>query len=164
MVVTLAWKDSSNVVLSDPVDHGNIANGASSGSLRIRLSHNGTNPITGCKFYIQAYSGEGYTGGATPAADYTEIIAWGESSTNHATDGGFWLNQNVSTPAWVVHKSTQGVLGAEIALSADAGGGGAGIINNGVTAQIDVKINVPTAENVAGARFFDQCLAYTYTS
>lgn len=170
MVVTCTWANVGGTALADPYDHGNIGNGSGASALDIYLFHDGTAKITDCGLYIQAYSGTGYTGAATPALDYTELLDWGGSSTGGGTstdDGGAWINQNEAgtfpDTSYEVHNATQGVLDSEFGLSTDCVAT-ADEIQAAETAHFRMKLRVPASEAVAGARFFDQCLSYTYTS
>jgi hypothetical protein len=172
MVVTCTWADSGGTALADPYDHGNIGNGSGADALDIYIYHDGSEAITNCGLYIQAYSGTSYGGGATPASDYTEILEWGSgrvaSEHDASTAGGFWINANAAGtfPAtdWAAHEAATGVAGTEFDVPTSAGVATENEIASGETATIRVKIRVPEAEDTAGTRFFDQCLKYTYTS
>ena len=174
MVVTVTWSDTagSAAAVSSPVNWGNITNGTQSTAMDLYLWHDGANEITSCGFYVQAYSGTGYSGSAGTAADYSELIAWGDTSTgtgDSTDDGGFWINQTAAAfPAggWQVFCSTAGVSGTEITLATEAMDTGVtvGQLDAGDEAHVQVKVAVPSYEDTAGTRAFDSCLKYTYTS
>jgi len=174
MVVSITWSETAGgSAMTDPKDWGNIGNGSASTALELFVSHDGTNDITGCGLYIQPYSGTGYTGSAGTAADYNEIIAWGDTSTTTdgipdtaGLDGGFWINTTAGGPSggWVVHNSSTGISGTAFGLGTDMNIATANTIASGEEATFAVKVIVPQYESTAGARFFDQVLEYTYTS
>ena len=174
MVVSITWsRTSGGTALSEPISHGNISNGGVGSDVDLYIRHNATAaPITNAGFFIQPYSGTGYTGVGTQS-DYIEIMGWGSTATS-TNDSGFYLNQNHggSFPEddYTVHKPGQGDSATKISLSTSAiNGTGTGTYQNGEIplggeAHIKVRLAVPSDEDTAGVRFFDQVLAYTFTS
>ena len=55
-VVNITWKDSIGSTITE-VDHGTGGNGDVLAEQEISIQHDGTNQITGCKFWIGQYSG-----------------------------------------------------------------------------------------------------------
>lgn len=167
MVVSIIWSETQDgAAWSEPIDSGEIPTGESGSSLdEVWIRHTGTNKITNCAFYIQAYTGS-YTGGASASDDYNELITWGNDS---ATDG-FLIDQETfdGTETFVTHKTGQGTSVAPITLDgkseSPSGGGTNGEIAASADHKIQFKITVPSAEDTAGTRQFDQVLKYTYTS
>jgi hypothetical protein len=173
MVVSITWSESAGgAAMDDPKNWGTIGNGSAASALEIFISHDGTNAITNCGLYVQAYSGTGYTGSAGTAADLSEILAWGDTSTtaqggDPATggdDGGFWVRLASTGTAWYVHNSSTGISGTEFGLPTGMNLATADEIASGEEATMAAKIIVPTYEATAGTRFFDHALKYTYTS
>lgn len=174
MVVSITWtKTSGGVAAAEPINHGNIANGAVSADTDLYIRHNATAaPINNVGFFIQPYSGTGYTGVGTQT-DFIELMGWGSTAVS-TNDSGFYLNQDhigaFPEAGFVVHKPGQGDSATKIALSTSAiNGTGTGTYVNGEIplggeAHLKVRLAVPTSEDTAGVRFFDQVLAYTFTS
>jgi len=165
--VDVTWSaTSSGPAISAPLNWGSISNGPGSAQTNdLYISHNGSEAITECAFYIQSYSGS-YDGDADAATDYAELLTWGADDTN-----GFLINQDL-LHSWVAgytsHKTGRGTSAVPITLDSDSVVGGAslpdGQLDTGEEAHIKVKISVPTAVTTVGKRQFDQCLRYTYTS
>jgi len=179
MVVSIMWSESTGgtAAMDDPKDWGNIGNGSGAAPLTIYLTHDGTEKITSAALYVQAYSGTGYSGGADPATDLAELLAWGDAHTDAvpaaletgSNFGGFWISFNAgggggTDSEWYVHDSSTGVSGAEFPVSTDMGVGTDDEIQPAEEATFHCAIIVPLDEDTAGTRFFDQCLKYTYTS
>jgi hypothetical protein len=174
MVVSITWsRTSGGTAVPGPLNHGNISNGSAGTAFDLYIRHNATAaPITSVGFFIQPYSGTGYTGVGTQA-DYIEIMGWGSTATS-TNDSGFYLNQNHAggfpDGDYTVHKPGQGDSATKISLGTAAiNGTGTGTYQDGEIplggeAHIKVKIAVPAVEDTAGVRFFDQVLAYTFTS
>ena len=169
MTVAITWSESTGgAAITPPLDWGNIGNGASSED-ELFITHDGAEKITGCAFYIKAYTGS-YTGTFDAATDYAEILGWGSGDTE-----GFLINQDLLgswAAGYVSHKTGRGTAAVPITLDSDSIIGeaslGDGEMEGSDTgteeAHIKVKIAVPAAEGDAGTRQFDQCLKFTYTS
>jgi hypothetical protein len=183
--VTITWKQAS-VEITQPLDHGSGSNGDTLTAQEVSISHDGSNQITNCKFYLAAYSGT-YTGGATAAADLAEIIAWGDSQATAPGDtaadfGGLQLNMNAAggfpSGDWPTHATKSGAnfnvfrTGAgnssvnAITLPIAMGGGMVtdGVIPAGGEVSFRCRVQLPTNEDTVGARQVDQKLRFTYTS
>lgn len=165
MVVSITWSASqSGSAISSPLNWGNINVGANSTG-DIFISHNGTEKIYDCSFYIAAYSGS-YVGGADPATDLAELQAWGDAGD------GFAINQDLTggfgTGTWVTHTTSAGTVSVPIMLDKDSqisGPGSAdGEIAVSVKHHVKLRITVPSSEDTAGTRMFDQVFKFTYTS
>jgi len=166
MTVNITWSENAGGSAITSVSWGNIQNGDEATAKDVYFWHDGTEKITNCQLYIQPFSGT-YNGSASAQDDYNELIAWGDG----ASDEGFLLNQNTEngSSSYQTHNSSQGTASAPFTLSRNAvigagGAGTAGELDAGETAHIQVKIKVPSGEDTAGTRQFDQCLKYTYTS
>jgi hypothetical protein len=164
MVVSVTWSTSAGgAALAEPLDHGVIGNGSVSSVSDLYISHDGTNDITSCGFYIRAYSGGSYDGDFTANDDYTELVSWGDAWVS-AGDGGLELNQNPAVASWSIHKTGQGVSGNAIELATTAGVAGAGIMTSAEEAHVQIRTGVPVAESVGGYRMFDYVFSFVYTS
>lgn len=176
MVVSITWSSTEGgTAIPEPLDHGNIANGTQGTTKDLYVRHNGTNPITSVGYYMQAFSGDyaGNGGNASAAADFTELIGWGDNSVS--TDlGGFFINQNRvgSYPAtdFQVHKTGTGNSAsnaftlASTSFTPSSTGTTNGQLDAGDDSHVQVYIAVPSTENTAGVRLFDQVLKFTFTS
>jgi hypothetical protein len=171
MVVSITWSStaSGTTPVTDAVYHGVIAAGGPDGAAQdLYISHDGLNSITNCGFYIQAYNGGGYTGTVSPAADFTEIVGWGDAAT-----GGVVLNQDFQGGfpggSETLHTTAAGIAATPIALSVNAGDPAPLATAQEITpapaeeAHIQLKFRVPAA-TAAGRRFVDHCLRFDYTS
>ncbi len=160
MTVSITWASTpAGGAITPPNDLGDIGNGKNATD-DIYIRHNGANKITACGFFIQAYSGS-YTGGATAAADYSELLEWGGRAGPTPPVGGFYIAQDSPTWTYAVHKTGQGTVTVPIALSC---GSVAAEIQNTEEVHIKIKVAVPSDEDTAGTRQFDQVLKFTYTS
>jgi len=174
MVVSITWSGTSGGdAITEPISHGNIGNGSAAADLDLYIRHDATaGPITDAGFFMQPYSGTGYTGVGTQT-DYIEIMGWGSTSTS-TNDGGFYLNQDaVGThpeAGFIVHEPGTGDSSNKLDLSTAAiTGTGTGTYQDGEIplggeAHVKVRLAVPAYEDTAGIRFFDHILAYTFTS
>lgn len=191
MPVTITWSLSNGgVPITEPQNHGSGGVGTfrpSAAGTEIYLAHDGANQITNCKFHLAQYSGT-YTGGASAAADYLEMLAWGDSlaaggPAEASEFGGFQINMDAVggyAAAWPTHASKGGVGDTGVAfrtgvgdsaadgvnLHASTGATSTGVIPVGEDPNVRFKcrIQIPTDEAVLGIRQFDQKLRYTYTS
>ena len=162
MTVSITWASApAGGAITPPNDLGDIGNG-SNATDDIYIRHNGANKITACGFFIQAYSGS-YTGGATAAADYSELLEWGGRAGPTPPVGGFYIDQDPGGPLteYKVHKTGQGTVTVPITLSCGSVGTE---IQAAEEVHIKVKVAVPSDEDTAGTRQFDQVLKFTYTS
>ena len=169
MSVPITFSASQDGVPISSVNHENIDNGDQGATQNIFINHTGDNEITSCTFYIQAYTGS-YVGGASAADDYNELIAWGDAWAA-AGDGGFEINQDLAggflDPTWTVHKTGQGTSAVPIPLDGDCIVGGPGTngeIGSGEDAHVQLRVNIPAGEDIAGIRQFETVFSYTYTS
>jgi len=162
MVVSITWSSAAagTAPIIDAVYHGIVPGGGSSPTpADLYVSHDGVNSITNAGFYIQQYNGGGYTGTASPATDYTDIIGWGP---------GFGIATNQVPPGFIAgvdvyHTGGVGLPGTEIQLKTTAGVAVAGIMTPAEEAHILVRASVPML-TPAGRRFIDHCLRFDYTS
>jgi len=182
--VTITWKISDTPVTS--VDHGQGENGDILTAKEIEISHGGTYQITGCKFYLAEYSGDYSGGGASPSADLAELLAWGAQVTASAW-GGFCINMDAvnAFPAgdwpayddhldsangeYAVFKTGQGEAIANAILLSSAMSTAMsvdGVIPAAASPwpKFQARVAIPTDEDTAGVRKFDQKLRFTYTS
>lgn len=166
--------------LVETVSHGNASNGDTTTAQTLYLRHDGDNDITGVKMFIREFSGT-YDGDATAAADFAELLAWGDDSTEDGF-GGFMMNQRATTAfptaGWPTYSSKSptggsvhrtGVGDSElngITLLSTTGADSDGTLQDGDAPNVrfQVKIQVPIDEDVAGFREWDQVVSFTYTS
>ena len=181
MTVGLIFSTTNGgTALDAAVDCGDLSNGETTTAQTIYIRHNGTNPITGVKFYIRTYTGT-YGGAATAINDLAELIGWGDNLTALGW-GGVLINQNAvgSFPVgnWptVSSKSpTDGVCcrtgvadsstyAAD--LSANTGATSTGTIQAGTSPNVrfQCKIAIPANEDTVGIRQFEMAFLFSYTS
>lgn len=185
MAVSITWSLTNNGTGITLVDHGNAANGQNTTAKQVYIRHDGANEITNCAFYNQQKSGS-YTGSANAAADFTELINWGDGNTANSF-GGFQVNMDAEGgfsggPTWgmsetqktsadglkftlrtgVADNPTNAVtLSEKMSTNMTTNG----VIPAGVTdVTFQCRIKIPVDEDTAGVRQFDQVLKYTYTS
>lgn len=184
MTVSITWALTSMGSPVTLVNHGNAANGEyTSPNQNVYIRHDGSNPITNCAFYFQQKA-SGYTGSFSAAADFTEIKAWGDSSTSSG-HGGVQVNMDptnstgynattwnlsnttkTTTVAFTMHTSVADTTNNAVTLKEHMSAGMSvdGQIPNGVEARFLARFLVPTDEDTAGVRQIDQVLKYTFTS
>jgi hypothetical protein len=180
MVSLIFSSTNGGASITSPLDHGDSVNGATTTAQEIFLRHDGANNITSVGLYLKAYSGT-YTGSATAAGDFAEIIGWADQNTA-TTFGGVHINwlatSSYPTSAWPVYTSktpTGGIAfrsgtgdsaGTLITLPITTGAVLAGVIQPGSSPNVrfDMKVQVPDAEDTVGTRLFDLAVQYTYTS
>lgn len=143
------------------INHGNVANGKETYPEDIYIRHDGLNEITDCKFYCSQFSGT-YEGGQSALLDFDELKAWGDADASKGLlidvdhDGVYEYN---------LRTNQMDSLANSVALDdASAGGSNPDDIGVGGEGHIKLKIAVPSAENVAGVRFTDFLMAFSYTS
>lgn len=185
MSVSITWSASDNGSSITSNDHGSAANGGNTTATTLYLRHDGVNEITGCGFYLQSLS-SGYTGGADAVTDLAEIFAWGDDSTASGF-GGFQINMNSEGgfdggSTWGMSESQKtssdgykytfrtGVgssIATAITLSEKMSASMSvdGTIPTGVTdVAFQSRLKIPTDEDTAGIRQFQQKLKFTFTS
>lgn len=185
MAVSITWSNTAGGGGITGVSHGSSSNGSNTTAQQVFIRHDGSNPITGCAFYFAQKSGS-YSGNDTAAGDFAELLAWGDGATANAF-GGVQINMNAEGSfdggsTWGMSESQKtSVDGYKFTLrtgTADntsnavtlsekmsASMSTNGTIPNGVTdASFQIRIKIPTDEDTAGTRQFDQVLKYTYTS
>ncbi len=186
MTILLTWSDANGGAnLTEPKDHGSLANGATSSASTIFVRHDGTNPITEAGFFIRAASGT-YSGSATAAEDIAELLSWGDAALT-GDFGGFQLALDAlaTFPAaeWPTFASKTVLSGGKIVgVTCRTGVGDCTtykvpvITEMGCTADNEIQAGgspnvsfacrmvIPAGEGVTGIRLFDQVLAYNYTS
>ena len=185
MAVSITWSSTAGGVGITSVSHGSATNGANTTAQQIFVRHDGTNPITACAFYFAQKSGS-YTGGFTATTDFAELLAWGDGATANAfggvqinmdSEGSFsggatWdMSQSQKTSVdglkFTVRTSTGDATGTAVTLSEKMSTSMStnGTLPNAVTnASFQIRLKVPTDEDTAGTRQFDQVLKYTFTS
>lgn len=181
MSVNVIWSyTNGGDSISSTIDHGNASNGDTTTGLELFLRHDGDNEITSVGLYIRDFSGT-YSGDATASNDLSELLAWGDASTSSAF-GGFQVNfdavgsyptaswplYNSKTPSnGFVHRTGTGdsELNA-VSIPTATGATTAGEIPSGNSPNVrfKVRIQVPTSEDTAGVRQFDQVVKFSFTS
>ena len=176
--------------LTSTVDHGNAANGDSTTAKTVFLRHDGASEITSVGLYLRQYSGT-YSGTRSSAADFSEIIGWGDESASDDF-GGFQVNYNATglggggsfrSSSWPIYSdksvsvsgSTVGFVhrtgvgdseGNAVTLPVTTGASSAGVIPAGSSpgVRFQSRIVVPVNEDQIGIRQFDQILRFSFTS
>lgn len=184
MAVNVIWSyTNGGEAISAIINHGNAANGDTTTVKEIFLRHDGSNEITNVGIYVRDYSGT-YAGDATASSDLIELLSWGDASTID-TFGGFQVNMDAvgaypaaSWPAYddkspsngFVHRTGVGdsegnaVTLAKAAGIADPYVAGELPSGNSPNVRFKARIQVPTAEDTAGIRQFDQVVRFAFTS
>ena len=164
--------------ITTTVDHGNASNGETTTEVQLALRHDGVNEITDASLYIREYGGT-YTGNATAAADFAELLAWGDASTE-ASFGGFMVHMeyldgfasdwpvytNKSTSeTYVCRNGVADSIENAVLLTARSGCSPAGTIAAGTPdVSFMCRVKVPTDEDTVGIRQWDQVVAFNFTS
>jgi len=181
MSVTLTWSSTiGGAALTDPLDHGSKNNGEATEAQEVFLHHNGGSSITGVKLFIRQYSGT-YGGSVSAAADFTEILEWGDAtdqdefggvqinmdSVNEYPDAQ-WPNVSSKTPSrgfvcltGTADNETNAVLLSKYTHNSN---GTDGVLPASTSARFKMRVQVPTDEDTIGIRQFDLVALYTYTS
>lgn len=180
--------------LPEVVDLGQVSPGYATTPYSLYIRHDATNfKITDCAFYIVRYTGSNYTGAEDPDTDYSEVLAWG--NTTHADDpnangveidvpvnnndhGGLYINQvhpGFGNTTWNVIRTGYGsdASNAIQLLQTAINNTGVGwtptdgeIPLSGeahIQSRWDFPKNLPSGSN-AGIRFIQMVMAYSYTS
>lgn len=168
---------TGGLAYSTPLDEGSIAPGGAATAQPIYIRHNGSDPITDCKVYIQPYAGGAYAGTSTPQDDYEELLCWGDNSPSSTSGSGVYVSVDhlggVGTFANAT--TTRGSSASNaIALTEDSidtgTPAGDGVIPDGAEAKVFVRVDVPTTVSCgggpsvapdAGLRQFDFVMDYT---
>lgn len=166
-----------------PLSHGTtLIQGGDSVAQTIYLRHDGTNAITSCGLYMQAFAGT-YTGDFTAAVDKAELLAWGDAS-GASTYGGIKMNLNATgsfpDASWptLANKDTVDGYGftirtgvgdsatSPISILTSTGATSTGTIQAGTAPNVrfQMKLSIPSAEDTSGTRLFGILLTYNYTS
>ncbi len=179
-MVNITWSITNGGSSITTLSHGNGAAGSNLTAQTIYIRHNGNNPITNCKVYLAQKSGA-YTGAATAAADYNEMLEWGNANLV-TTFGGLQFNFNAvgafPNGSWGTYDSKSKTNGEHvrtgvgdsianaIALPTATGATSVGLIEAGSTPNVrfQARYKIPSAEGTLGARQMDLRLRYTYTS
>lgn len=115
---TISGAEISDVLAggSTGLDYGQVTNGsftpvisqaANTGQQDLYLFHDGVNPITDVKLYIDQYSGT-YGGAVSAASDFAAIVALGSSDTGATKNNTDGLSRGLQVDmAWNVTASTQ---------------------------------------------------------
>lgn len=185
MAVSITWSSTAGGTAITNVNHGNASNGANTTAQQVFIRHDGANPITGCAFYFAAKAGT-YSGSFNAATDFAEMKAWGDGATANAfggvqinmdAEGGFsggatWgMSESQKTSSdglkFTLRTGVADATGTAITLSEKMSASMSvdGTIPNGVNnATFQMRVKVPTDEDTAGIRQFDQVMKYTFTS
>ncbi len=180
MPVSITWSESNGGVGISSLSHGNGSAGSTLTAKTIYLRHSGVNQISNVRIYA-AQKAATYTGAATAAADFNEIISWGDSNIangfgglqfNFNATGGFpgasWPSVSSKSPSngenirtGVGDTNTNGVF-----LPTATGCPSVGVIPAGGSPNVrfQLRFKIPTNEGTLGARQIDLRIRYTFTS
>jgi len=171
---------NGGAAITDTTDDGSSANGETTTAYEVFLRHDGDNPITSCKIYMEQYTGV-YSGGATAAADFNEIRGWGDGVTA-AAFGGVQFNMNatgsypsaswttyltkITTGGSVVRTGVGDSAANGITISSLSGATSDGTVQAGTAPNVRFKmrVEVPANETVVGVRMYGLNLSFSYTS
>jgi hypothetical protein len=165
--------------ITHPFNHRSDTNGTILSDEEVFLEHDGDNPITGCKFFIGEKTAP-YAGDFSASADLAELLAWGDDATEDGF-GGAQVNMdaiNSYAASWPTYLSPDNAktktfktgIGDSsangIILHSSMGLVSTGTIQAGTSPNVRFKLRIqlPTDEDTAGTREFDQKLRYTFTS
>lgn len=185
MAVSITWSSIAGGSGLSSLSHGSSANGENTTAQQLYLRHDGLNAITGCKFYFSQKSGS-YTGGASAADDYAELLEWG-AAADAGDFGGIQINMDAINSfsggaSWGMSESQKSSLdGYKFTVrtgTADTSGNGVTLSKNmsssmtsdgeipaGVNdSTFQIRFKVPTNEATTGTRQVDQVLVFSYTS
>lgn len=182
MAVNVIWSlTNGGDAISTNLDYGlTLSNGQTGSSQTLYLRHDGTNPITDVGLFVRQYSAT-YTGDATAATDFSELLAWGDGSASEDF-GGLQINQDATggfpSGSWPAFPDSDigegstfrtGVGDSElnaISLSTATGATAAETLQVGSTPNVRfaTRIKVPTSEDTTGIRQWDLVIKYTFTS
>lgn len=186
MAVSIVWSlTNGGSAISGSTDLGNLSNGANTTAKEIFIRHNGSNSITSAGIFIREFSGT-YLGARTAAADFTEILAWGDGTTANSF-GGLQINMKRDQPsntfdtaAWPTYSSKAPSSGKgntfrtgvgddesnPITILSSTGATANGTIQAGSTPNVSfqLRIAVPSEEDTLGIRHFETVLTYSFTS
>lgn len=180
MAVNIVFSTTNGGSSITTLSHGNSSPGSNTTAQTLYIRHDGTNPITNCKLYMAQKSGA-YSGAATAAQDFTELLGWGDGnlSTNYggmlfnfnaigSFPGGNWPVYNNKTPTSgnTVRTGVGDSTTNAISIPSATGAPSVGVIPQGSTPNVrfQVRFKVPNSEGTLGNRQVDLRLRYTYTS
>lgn len=99
------------------LDYGQVTNGsyapvtsqaANTGQQDLFLRHDGVNPITDVKLYVDQFSGGVYGGANSPSTDLTALLAYGASDTGATANNGDGLSRGLHIDMdWQVNAASQ---------------------------------------------------------
>ena len=171
---------NGGVAISGTRNLGNAANAQKTTASVLYLRHDASNALTNVGFYLDEFSGT-YTGGATAESDLSEVQAWGDATVAN-NFGGIQCNQDAlgafpeeSWPLYNSHTRNYGVVcntsqGSSttnaVELSTRTGAQAAGELQAGGSpnVRLQLRAEVPNAEDKVGVRQIDLVMRYTYTS
>ena len=184
MAVSVIWSSTNGgSSIAAPLSHGTtLMQGSESTAQTIYVRHNGSNSITGCGLYLQAYT-DTYTGDTTAATDKSELVAWGDGASS-SLYGGIKVNMNATgsfpTASWSTFSNKSSADGYGFTIRTGVGDStsnpltiltvtgatASGTIQTGASPNVrfQMKIAVPSAEDTSGTRLFALTLKYTFTS
>lgn len=185
MAVNITWSSTEGGTGFTSLAHGDTTIGIPTDQEIVYLRHDGSNAITNCKIYLGPKSGI-YTGDVSAAADYAELISWGDASVSYSWGGvqinmnaegsfdggstwGMSESQKTSTDGlkFTIRTATGNQSSTAVTLSEKMSSGMStdGTIPAALTsARFAMRILVPEDENTAGAREFELFTSYTYTN
>ena len=180
MPVSITWSEINGGVGISSLSHGNGSAGSTLTAKTVYLRHSGTSQISNVRIYAAQKTGT-YTGAATAAADFQEILGWGDSAIANgfgglqfnfdavgAFPGGSWPSVSSKSPSngenvrtGVGDSSTNGIF-----LPTATGCSSVGVIPAGGTPNVrfQMRFKIPTNEGSLGARQLDLRIRYTFTS
>jgi len=185
-MIEIIWsKTNGGLGLDEPVDHGDNATSNTLNPTVIFVRHTGENPITDCSLYLRPLAATTYGGDFLPIDDFNEIIAAGDSVTASGF-GGFQINQNAinsfpsgSWPVFTDKTSPDGLgdtfrsgfgnvstSGIDLLTETYSASGVNGEIPTGTAPNVrfQMRVVVPTEEDVPGVRQWESVLKFTFTS
>ena len=181
-MTSVIWSLTSGGAAVESFNHGSKANGELTIVKEVFVRHDGDSAITNAGFFVRQFSGN-YAGSATASADFTELLDWGDDSTE-AGFGGVQLNMDAinsyPTAGWSTYDDKDPTYGFTVrtgqgdsesnAITVSKNtyntSGTDGQIEAGSTPNVRFKmrVQIPEDEDTLGIRQFEVMLAYTATS
>jgi hypothetical protein len=181
MSISITFSSTNGgAAISDPLDHGSSSTGDNTTPETMYIEHDGNNPITNCRLYVDAKSGA-YGGSRTAAEDKADLLTWGDSVLE-TTFGGVQFNFDAQgafpVSAWGSYGDKSPTNGNTIrsgvgdnavngiVLPVATGAPSAGVIPSGASPNVrfQTRIKIPSSGAGVNVMEFGLKLAFSYVS
>jgi hypothetical protein len=183
MPALITWSlENNDIGYSELSASGLASNGENTSVTTIFLRHDSATDLTACKLYFVPKTGT-YTGDATAADDFSELLAWGDDTDASDFGGiqvnfdavGVWsggatwdMSESVKTsPDGLKYTIRTGVgdslaNGISLPVEMSSSMTTLGELPAGVTdIRFQIRVKVPSSEGSTGTRQFSPVLSYT---